>query len=220
MDFAPSSLANPATILASALSGVSIVASTISGSTIAGSTLSGTTIVASTLSGATFIGGTLSGSSLVGVTVNSGSTISVYALPARQFVHVTKTSGQSINNNSFTKVTYQTEVYDDSNVYSSNRMTPTVAGKYLVVASVSYDDSVASDFLTSSIYKNGSQVAADSNECVASNTNSALSSAYVNINGSTDYLEHFTRQVNAATTDRTLSSSTDRTYFMAMWMST
>jgi hypothetical protein len=180
-------------------------------------TLSGATLVGSTV----MVGGTLSGTSLVSVSVNSGSTISVYALPARQFVHVTKTSDQTINNNTFTKVNYQNEVYDDSNVFdlSADRMTPTIAGKYLVLASVGYTDSVASDYLTSSIYKNGSQIAANAKECVSTNNNMVLAAAWVNMNGSTDYLEHFTRQVNGATTDRTLGSSTDYVYFMAMWMS-
>jgi hypothetical protein len=62
-------------------------------------------------------------------------------------------------------------------------------------------------------------VAEDSQENSNNQTSETISVAYVDMNGTTDYLEHFVRQVNAATTDRTLYASTDRTYFMAMWMS-
>ncbi len=220
MDFVPSSLANPSNLVGSTLSGVTIVASTSSGLTLAGTT----TITGTVNLTGVMLGGTISGTALVSVSVNSGSTISVYALPTRQFVHANRSGSNqgSINNNTFTKVNYTNEVFDAAGVFdlSNERMTPTIAGKYLVLCAAAFSDAVIGDFINSSIYKNGSQIAQVGVENSNNQNNTIICSAYVDMNGSTDYLEHFVRQVNAATTDRTLDGSTDHLYFMAMWMST
>lgn len=223
MDFVPSSLANPSTLVGSTLSGVTIVASTASGMTIVGGTISGSTLVGVTLTGSTFIGGTLSGTSLVSVSVNSGSTISVYALPTRQYVHVDRNgSDQTISNNSYTQVNYTNEVSDTAGVFSTStdRMTPTVAGKYLVVASVGYESMADDDLIESHIYKNGSSVRQSGSNSTDNGNITNCCVAYVEMNGSTDYLEHFTRQTNGGAASRDLSGDTDKTFFQAMWMST
>lgn len=222
MDFVPSLVQGAGTFVGTSLSGATIVASTFSGGTVSNSTISGSTIIGGTLSGATFIGGTLSGTSLVNVTVNSGSTISVYALPTRQFVHVTRGgSDQSINENAYTQVNYTTQVFDAANVFntSTDRMTPTIAGKYLVIASAGWDSLVDGDFVESIIYKNGASVTQGGANSTNDNV-TAISVGYIDMNGTTDYLEHFVRHTNLATTARDLNGDTDRTYFMAMWMST
>jgi hypothetical protein len=224
MDFVPSSLANPSTLVGSTLSGVTIVASTASGTTIIGGTISGSTLVGVTLTGSTFIGGTLSGTSLVSVTVNSGSTISVYALPTAQFVHVNRSGSDQtgVDHAVATQINYTNEVFDAAGVYSlgDDKMTPTIAGKYLCIGVTSFISLATGDFFSSMIYKNGSQVARADASVNNTDNVSAVCIAIVDMNGTTDYLEHYCRQANLATTDRDLYGSTDKTYFMAMRLST
>lgn len=222
MDFVPSLVQGAGTFVGTSLSGATIVSSTFSGGTVSNTTISGSTIIGATISGATFIGGTLSGTSLVNVTVNSGSTISVYALPTRQFVHVDRNgSDQAINNNTYTQVNYTNEVFDAAGVFSTStdRMTPTIAGKYLVIASTNWEALVDDDYVETAIYKNGSKVATNSANSTSGNVKPTCV-AYIDVNGTTDYLEHFVRQTNVATTSRDLDGSVDSTFFMAMWMST
>ncbi len=224
MDFVPSLVQGGGTFIGTTLTGAVIVNSTISGSVISLSTISGATIVASTLSGATFIGGTLSGTSLVSVTVNSGSTVSVYSLPIAQFVHVTRNGVDqgSVNHATTTQVNYTTQDFDTASVFSTStdRMTPNIAGKYLCIFAASFVDSVASDQISSMIYKNGSQVArADIDVGGTNDAVSAIATKIVDMNGTTDYLEHFVRQSNVATTNRALYGSTDKTFMQVMRLS-
>lgn len=220
MEMVPSGQANGTTLVGNTLSGATIVNSTISGSTIVASTSSGSTIVASTLTGATILASTLSGATIVNSTINSGSTVSVYALPAQQYVSVHRNGVlQAITGSTYTKILHTTEEFDASGVFDSAtnyRMTPTVAGKYLATSVVTYSGS-SGGFVESAIYKNGARYkSARERTDVAGDISSSIT-AVIDMNGSTDYLEHFTWQ-NLNTTANLSGGSTD-TYFQAMWMS-
>jgi hypothetical protein len=94
---------------------------------------------------------------------------------------------QSMTANTFTKVTINTEEFDtNSNFNTSNyRFTPTVAGYYQINAAV-YPASAVTG-INCSIYKNGTGFKSG-----WGTTASAVVSALIYMNGSTDYLELYT----------------------------
>ncbi len=92
------------------------------------------------------------------------------------------------------KVAWDTETYDTNSDFDSttnNRFTPTVAGKYLLIAQIGWSTFTASDSLRVFIYKNGSSIARQLLE--ADNTFAENHSVQVidDANGSTDYYEVF-----------------------------
>ncbi|WP_162826965.1 tail fiber domain-containing protein [Pseudolabrys taiwanensis] len=96
------------------------------------------------------------------------------------------TSGQTV-------VTWPNEVYDTNNNFASNRFTPTVAGKYLIVLSTY----MANATTISSIFKNTSTVA--QSYSAASNGITPVS-AIVDMNGTTDYIEARAESITGSTT--------------------
>ena len=71
----------------------------------------------------------------------------------------TTTGSQSIPNNSFTKIQFTVEEYDNGGVYdhSSNyRFTPAETGKYIIYGGVGIESINGSKYFTLRIYKNGS----------------------------------------------------------------
>lgn len=66
-------------------------------------------------------------------------------------------SNQTISNNTYTKVTLGTEIFDSNGKFASDKFTPTIAGKYFVYGSVRLQvDASQMNFGQCSIYKNGS----------------------------------------------------------------
>jgi len=130
-----------------------------------------------------------------------------------------RSTSQSITANVSTKVQIATEVYDTDSNYDSTtnyRFTPTTAGKYFVYGAIRHDwDSGWGDNQFTSIYKNGSVIAAWSNY-----QNTTSSGQYgtlyiattVDMNGSSDYLELY-GQSNAVTP--TFLQGVSNTYFGA-----
>lgn len=211
MEFVPSSLANPSTVVGATLSGVTIVASTSSGMTSIAATLSGATLVGSTV----MVGGTLSGTSLINATINSGSTVSVYALPSEQQIRVNRASGQTISTGTDTKVQHTVEESDASGVYdnaTNYRMTPTISGTYLAIGSCLFINMDDNEYIESSIRKNGSTVAFKK-DCIAGTgiDRTVICTAQVSMNGSTDYLEHYCQHNHGS--DRNMGSGATDTYF-------
>ena len=103
-------------------------------------------------------------------------------------------STQTVSDNVVTKITvYNTELYDSNNNYSSNRFTPTVAGKYYIYASAYWSTGTANDYHDGqlSIYKNGNNYSSINNNWNASGGNARAEyvGAVVDMNGSTDYVE-------------------------------
>lgn len=198
MEFVPSSLANPSTLV--------------------GSTLSGVTIVASTASGMTLIGAILSGA-----TINSGSTVNTYALSAKQYIHVNRNnaSQSGLSSAAYTKIQHNTEVADADGVYdnaTNYRFTPTVSGVYLVRVSAEVNAIDSGEYANSGIYKNGTLYARGREVSGSAGADVIPAvTAYVSMNGSTDYLEHFVYHNHG--TSRTLAGDNESCYFQAMWVS-
>ena len=107
-------------------------------------------------------------------------------------------------------ITWATEEFDTNSDFASNRFTPTVAGKYLLTASLHFASSNV-DILTISIYKNGSEYKTVQSEAAGGQTTGIGITAVVDANGSGDYFEIF--GANATSAD-TVCVTSILTYFM------
>lgn len=113
-----------------------------------------------------------------------------------------------------TKLTWSLETFDTSGCFASDKFTPTVAGKYLLVLQVLFTTGTDGMEYRCSIYKNGAplvngphfQASASSSSVGASVT------AIVDANGSTDYFEAYVW--HNATANMTVSGAIAATYFM------
>jgi len=101
------------------------------------------------------------------ISVPSGATLSVAGsasgLPDNTpaFEAFLSSDMNSLSNNTFTKITFDTESFDSDGTYdtSNNRFTPGVAGKYYVYGRVIFNDTnVSEETYHISIRKNGSQI--------------------------------------------------------------
>ena len=130
--------------------------------------------------------------------------------------------GGSIGDDVDTKVPNDTEVFDTDNAYDNStnyRFTPQVAGKYFVYASVHNKSDTNSSQLSSiiNIYKNGSVykktfINFTSNYIRFANIDT---SAVIDMNGSSDYIEIYGRIDTAVSSNRSFGSGEKRTYFGA-----
>jgi hypothetical protein len=122
-------------------------------------------------------------------------------------------TGQTVANNTYTKVSLQVEDFDTNNNFDSTtnyRFTPTVAGYYQINGGVTFTG-LTINVATATIYKNGTAYA---NGQGASTTNglTAVVGAVIYLNGSTDYVELYTFQ-NNATSGTTYAASRAYNYF-------
>jgi hypothetical protein len=115
-------------------------------------------------------------------------------------------SAQTITNTTFTKITFDTEIWDTNNNFASSTFTPTVAGYYQISAGIRSASGFTNGHLL--IYKNGSEYL---RICNMDTTNSLTGSGMVYANGTTDYFEIYTYQASGAS--RTLVASSAQTYF-------
>ncbi len=182
------------------------------------------TLVGATLSGATVVGSsTISGATIVSSTINSGNTISPYAVSSKQYIHVNRnnSSQSGLASATYTKIEHNNEVSDASGVYdnaTNYRFTPTVSGVYLVRASAEINAIDAGEYANSGIYKNGALLFRGREVSGASNGDLIPAvTAFVPMNGSTDYLEHYVYHNHASS--RTVSGEVESCYFQAMWVS-
>jgi hypothetical protein len=99
-----------------------------------------------------------------------------------------KNSGdQSLTSATFTKVTFDTKVFDTNNNFASSTFTPTVAGYYQISGGVSTASSAAITRVIVSAYKNGSGY--NCFQDIATSVYRATGSTLVYMNGTTDYVE-------------------------------
>ena len=106
-------------------------------------------------------------------------------------------SNVSISNDTTTKLTFATEVFDTDNNYASSRFTPTTAGKYQVSGAVQWNTDTNYDALYQGrlfVYKNGSQIFRNDVDPRVSTGDVPISlynyiNVAVDMNGSSDYLE-------------------------------
>lgn len=114
-------------------------------------------------------------------------------------------TAQTIAADTPTKLTWSTEVIDTNANFATSRFTPTVAGNYVIVASVQCAQPGA---CIPAIYKNGALYAASrlTNQTFADQ--SPQVTAIVNMNGSTDYVEAF-----ATSSGNSIVGAATQTYF-------
>ena len=111
-----------------------------------------------------------------------------------------------------TKVTFETEDWDTNNNFASSRFTPSIAGKYHLIASVYYATSVVDTmYVNIYIYKNGALWKGQNNRASGALDLTSFMDVIVDANGTTDYFEVYT--YHNAGTDRTIRGDVYYTYF-------
>jgi hypothetical protein len=98
-----------------------------------------------------------------------------------------QTAAQTITANTYTKLSMNVEEYDTASCYDTSlyRFTPNIAGYYLVTGTFEITTAQCVHLLT--LYKNGN--AHKRLEYKSGLSNGASGSAYVYLNGTTDYIE-------------------------------
>ena len=146
--------------------------------------------------------GTIVTSATAGVPIG-GPAFSVYA-----------TANTAMSPGVFTKVPYNTEVFDTNSCFDSAtnyRFTPTVAGYYQSTGYVTFTTPQGTTETSVTIFKNGAAF-----KQLVDAVSSAYTyggSALMYLNGSTDYIELYAYTNNAST--RTINSNAVYTYFQA-----
>jgi hypothetical protein len=122
---------------------------------------------------------------------------------------VTGVQNIALTNNTFTKVTFNSEVFDVGGYYDSTtnyRYTPQVAGKYFIYgrAYMTYaSDAIENMYVA--IYKNGTEVSNFATSTAGANYGSVQVSSLIEMNGSSDYVEIYIKA----------SNTSDATYYAA-----
>lgn len=114
---------------------------------------------------------------------------------------------QSVATDTDTKLTWSTEAFDTNNNFASDRFTPTVAGKYLIVVSV---QCTQAGQCVPAIYENGTPLARSQSTNFNIGQTPQLT-AIVDMNGTTDYIEAF-----VTSSGNSIGGTANRTYFSGM----
>jgi hypothetical protein len=115
-------------------------------------------------------------------------------------------TNQTVSSGAATLITWSTELIDTNNNFASNRFTPTIAGKYLVTATVRCGS--ATGYCVPILSKSGSTIA-EGTAVSAASVIAGTFSIVVDMNGSSDYLEVYVYS-NGSTT---VEGSSVWTYF-------
>lgn len=118
------------------------------------------------------------------------------------------TSSQSITQNTYTKVQWNTESFDTDGCFDSStnyRFTPTLAGKYQINLVGLLSQSAASRTIWV-LYKNGSAYCRIIDGTPGAASTAQSGAIIVDMNGSTDYLEMYVYSAAATTTVDVLTS--------------
>ena len=122
-----------------------------------------------------------------------------------------QSSGLSIPDLTFTKITFNTEEFDTANCFASSRFTPNIAGYYQFNGAINVAVTSTSGVTLISFYKNGSEFKRGSQIANTTNNVGAASSAFIYLNGSSDYVELYTFHNNGGT--RSTGSGQAEIYF-------
>ena len=118
---------------------------------------------------------------------------------------VQKSSAQTITQNSTTKLTFDTEIYDTDNAFASDKFTPGVAGKYVLYLNCMIQNLTAGAYIQVYLYKNGSEyqsVPVAINIHDASSTSDGWASYNISVDANTtDYFEAYVRHNASASKD-------------------
>jgi hypothetical protein len=127
-------------------------------------------------------------------------------------------STQTISTGTFTKLQFNTEIFDTASAYDSTtnyRFTPQVAGYYQVNGSCRINQPAAGGEVFVDLYKNGSEVVRGSDSYIASTGGFiTVSISYlIQMNGSTDYIELYIYQGSGVS--QTTQNGSALTFFQA-----
>jgi hypothetical protein len=131
----------------------------------------------------------VSGSTTINIAAQSG-TLNVGGPAFYVYLAATQTG---VASSTWTKVNFDTEVFDTNNNFASGRFTPTVAGYYQINGAIYIGTGGGAISARCQIYKNGAQYASGSwlyngGNNVTTDSVSVVSSV-IYFNGSTDYIE-------------------------------
>ena len=127
------------------------------------------------------------------------------------FFFASKTSGQSISNNTATKVTFTSEDYDTGSDFASSKYTAPSDGKYFFFTKLLCDNS-SGDTAKIFFYKNGSAFVEHRNSSHGANRRTYQMSAVLDLSA-TDYVEVFKFQDGGSARDVD-GDSNRSTFFM------
>jgi len=123
---------------------------------------------------------------------------------------------QTITNATWTKVTWSTEVYDTNSNFASDKFTPTVAGTYLFVVSVTYTTATDLAAMYVSLYKNGVVDAQALTSANGTGVQQILRTFMLAMNGSSDYIEIYTYQATGG--NRVVGGVSAITFWQGLWV--
>ena len=106
---------------------------------------------------------------------------------------VTMGASQSIANNTFTKLNFNTEVFDTNSNYdtATYRFTPNIAGYYQISVTFAIDNSGTNFVQTAAIFKNGVSSTRMWGAGSTGQYAGSTATGVVYLNGSTDYVEAY-----------------------------
>ena len=155
-----------------------------------------------------------------GVTIANSGTATGFSANTPCFSARKSDSSQSLSNGSYTKITFNNEVYDVGNCYASDRFTVPSgeAGKYIFSSGVMLDNNNHSNtqYVITAFYVNGTQATEcqiDFRNNYGGYSNTPAHSLHLNLSVG-DYVEVYAAiGVTSGTTSALYHSSRHRTYF-------
>jgi hypothetical protein len=151
-----------------------------------------------------------------GLTLSSGSLV----LNGPAFsVHKNGSNQTGVTDNTETKVTWATEVFDTASCFdiaTNERFTPNVAGYYLISGTI-YITGTNPANIVSIIYKNGAAAYYGSAYSSDNGNGTSTVTAVISMNGSTDYVELY-GLANVGSGDVTFGGGATDTYFTGCFL--
>ena len=129
--------------------------------------------------------------------ITSSKLLSPLATPNIGFAVKKNSDVQTLSNVTYTKVTFDTELFDTNNNFANSRFTPTVAGQYFFHADLHHYNSAsgATTIRNTVLYKNGSAhtftLRTENN--APGYTIKVACTAIIEMNGTSDYVEVYAR---------------------------
>jgi hypothetical protein len=129
---------------------------------------------------------------------------------------VRRSTAQSLTNNTWTVIEYATETYDPTNAYNTStfKFTPGVAGYYLIHASATLDAASAQCYFTMAVLANGvTYLSANTVYIPLGGIITANATAYVYLNGSSDFVQGYAIQSNGSSAAQSLRANAEYNTF-------
>jgi hypothetical protein len=150
-----------------------------------------------------------------GLTFQLDATGQIFGEVAPSFEAQKSGNQTGIVTNTFTKVAFQTENYDVTAAYdnaTNYRFNPKTIGKYLLSASVAWDDvETAGDQFIVAIYRNGVAYRVETVRAYATEPFNETITCIANVTATTDYFEVFVRHLGTNT--RSVNADSIATWF-------